>query len=214
MGLFSKIGSFFGGNAAKKASKKAEAAQLEYLNKALSEQQRQFDVTRSDYGPLLQLLAPSVKGLGDLTGINGTDAWTAALENVQNSPTLARIIENGEDSILANASATGGLRGGDIQRGLADFRGDAFIDELNAQMSRFAGLAGLGSGATDSISKFGAARANNMSDLFAQQGAARAGGILSRGGINAQMWNNAGAGIDSLAAAFMPGGGGLKSLFG
>lgn len=214
MGLFSAIGSFFGGKSAKKASKNAEAAQLAYLEKALGEQQRQFDITRQDYAPLTALLGPSVKGLSDLIGVNGNEAWEAALGRVQDSPTLARIIQNGEDSILANASATGGLRGGDIQRGLADFRGDAFIDELSAEMSRYAGLVGLGSGATDSISAFGANKANNVSNLFGQQGQVRAGGILTRGGINNQMWNNAGSGLDSLVSAFMPGGGGLKSLFG
>lgn len=214
MGLFSAIGGLFGGGKAKKASRNAEAAQLEYLNKALAEQQRQFDVTRADYAPLTALLAPSVKGLSDLIGVNGTDAWEAALARVQDSPTLARIIKNGEDSILANASATGGLRGGDTNRSLADFRGDAFVDEFNAEMARYAGLVGLGSGATDSVSAFGAQKANNVSNIYGQQGQVRAGGILTRGGINNQMWQNAGSGLDSLVAAFMPGGGGLKSLFG
>lgn len=213
MGLFSAIGGLFGGGKAKKASRNAEAAQLEYLTKALTEQQRQFDITRADYAPLTALLGPSVKGLGDLIGVNGNDAWEAALTRVQDSPTLARIIEEGTDGILANASATGGLRGGNVQRGLADFRGDAFINELAAEQARLAGLVGLGSGATDAVSSFGARKADNISNIFGQQGQVRAGGILTRGGINNQMWQNAGSGLDSLVAAFMPGGGGLKGLF-
>ena len=215
MGLFSAIGSFFGGKSAKKASKNAEREQLAYLEKALGEQTRQFDITQANYAPLTNLLAPSVKGLSDLVGVNGNEAWEAALARVQDSPILAGTIRNGEDAILANASATGGLRGGDIERGLADFRGDAYLEELQAEMARYAGLVGLGSGATDSVSAFGAQKANNVSNLFGQQGQVRAGGILTRGGINNQMWNNAGSFADSLASSFMPGGGGpLKALFG
>lgn len=199
MGLFSFVGSLIGGGKAKKASKKAEAAQLEYLNKALSEQQRQFDLTRSDYAPYLATGLSGLGDLGDLIGVNGTDAQQAGLVSIENSPALAAIIRNGEDAILQNASATGGLRGGNIQRGLADFRSDAFVDQLNQQISRLAGLAGLGQGATDSVSAFGQQKANNVSNLFGQMGDVRAGGLLTRGGINNQLWNNAGSFLDSVA---------------
>lgn len=212
MGLFSFVGSLIGGGKAKKASKNAEAAQLEYLNKAIAEQQRQFDVTRADYQPYLQSGLGGLSGLSDLIGINGADAQSAGLVNVQNSPMLASVIRNGEEALLANASATGGLRGGNTQRGLADFRSDAFADQLNQQIARLAGLAGLGQGATDSVSAFGANASNNISNTLGQQGQVRAGGILTRGGINQQMWNNAGAFGDSILSAFMPGAGG-KGLF-
>lgn len=196
MGLFSFVSGLIGGNKAKKASKNAEAAQLEYLNKAIAEQQRQFDVTRADYAPYLQSGLGGLSGLSDLIGINGADAQTAGLVNVQNSPMLASVIRNGEEALLANASATGGLRGGNTQRGLADFRSDVFADQLNQQIARLAGLAGLGQGATDSVSAFGANASNNISNTLGQQGQVRAGGILTRGGINQQLWNNAGSFLD------------------
>lgn len=213
MGLFSLIGSVIGGGKAKKASKNAEAAQLEYLNKAIAEQQRQFDVTRADYQPYLSSGLSGLSDLSDLIGINGADAQSAGLVNVQNSPMLASVIRNGEEALLANASATGGLRGGNVQRGLADFRSDAFVDQLNQQIARLVRLAGLGQGATDSVSAFGANASNNIANTYGQQGQVRAGGILTRGGINQQLWNNAGAFGDSLVSALMPGGGGIKGLF-
>ncbi len=209
MGLFSFLGSIVGGGKAKKASRKAEAAQLEYLNKALAEQQRQFDVTRADYEPARSLLAPSVGGLADLVGVNGVEAQQAGMEGVQNSPLLASIIRNGEEAVLQNASATGGIRGGDVQRSLAYFRGDAFANELQAQMQRLAGLTGIGMGATDSVSAFGAANANNLANLYSQQGQVRAGGLLTRGGINSQMWNNLGSFADQAVSAAAGGAGGF-----
>lgn len=213
MGLFSIVGSLLGGNSAKKASKKAEAAQLEYLNKAIDEQRRQFDVTRADYQPYLTTGLSGLSQLGDLIGVNGADAQAAGLVSIENSPELAAIIRHGTEGVLQNASATGGLRGGNTETGLANFRADAFANQLQTQISRLAGLAGLGQGATDSVSSFGANKANNVANLFGQQGQVRAGGLLTRGGISSQMWNNAGAGLDSIVRAFIPGGGGFKGLF-
>lgn len=196
MGLFSFVGSLFGGGSAKKASRKAEAIQTEYLNKAIAEQRRQFDVTRADYAPYLKTGLAGLGDLGDLIGVNGADAQSAGLVNIQNSPELAAIIRNGEEAVLQNASATGGLRGGNTQTGLANFRADAFANQLQTQIARLAGLAGLGQGATDSVSAFGANASSNVSDLLGTIGAARGTQILARGGINSQLWNNAGAFLD------------------
>lgn len=205
-----------GGGSAKKASRKAEQAQIEYLGKALSEQTRQFDLTRADYAPYLQTGLGGLSALSDLIGINGADAQSAGLVNVQNSPMLASVIRNGEEAILANASATGGLRGGNLQRGLADFRSDAFADQLNQQIARLAGLAGLGQGATDSVSRFGANSADNISNIYQGMGLARAGGLLQRGGINANLWSKGGSFLDNSASNLASGGvsGFLKGLFG
>lgn len=202
-----------GGGKAKKASKKAEAAQLEYLNKAIAEQQRQFDVTRADYQPYLNTGLSGLAGLGDLVGVNGADAQSAGLLNIENSPALAAIIRQGTEGVLQNASATGGVRGGNTINALADFRGNAFADQLNQQISRLAGLAGLGQGATDSVSAFGANTSNNVANLFGQQGQVRAGGLLTRGGINSQLWNNAGSFLDSTAKSLIPSGSAFAKLF-
>ena len=201
MGLFSGIASIFGGGAAKKASRKAEAAQVEYLGKAIAEQQRQFDVTRADYQPYLTAGLGGLGDLADLIGINGADAQSAGLVNIQNSPELAALIRNGEEAVLQNASATGGLRGGNIQTSLANFRADTFANQLQTQIARLAGLAGLGQGATDSVSSFGANSSNNISDLLATTGAAKAGQILTRGGINSSIWGNIGSSLDSFGKA-------------
>lgn len=212
MGLFSVLGNLIGGSKAKKASRRAEAAQIEAAEKGIAEQRRQFDVTRADFAPYMQSGIGGLSGLSDLIGINGADAQSAGLVNIQNSPALASIIRNGEEAILANGSATGGLRGGNMQRGLADFRADAFSDQLTQQIARLAGLAGLGQGATDSVSAFGANASNNVTDLLGQQGQARANGLLARGGINASLWNNVGAFGDSIVSSFMGGGSGGLSL--
>jgi hypothetical protein len=209
LGLFSFVSGIIGAGKQKKASRRAEAAQLEYLNKALGQQQQQYDLTRADYAPAQGLLAPSLTQLGDLVGVNGVDAQRLGMEGVQNSPLLASIMKNSEEAILQNASATGGVRGGNVQSSLYDNAGMQFNNELQAQMGRLAGLAGIGMGATDSVANFGQQRANNMGNLYGQQGQVRAGGLLTRGGITAGMWNNAGAFADQVAAAAAGGAGGF-----
>lgn len=215
MGLFSLIGSIIGGNKAKKASKNAQAAQVDALNRSIAEQQRQFDLTRSDYAPYLATGLSGLSGLGDLIGVNGDAAQSAGLINIQNSPALASIIRNGEEAILQNGAATGGLRGGNMQSSLANFRGDAFADQLQQQIARLAGLAGLGQGSTDAVSSFGANKANNVSDFLNQIGGANASNILARGGINASLWSKGGSFLDSSAKNIASGGFSsfLKGLF-
>lgn len=208
MGLFKFVGGLIGASKQKKASRQAEAAQLEYLNKALGEQTRQYDQTRADYAPARELLDPSLTQLGDLVGINGVDAQRLGMQGIQNSPLLASMMKNSEEAILQNASATGGVRGGNVQSSLYDNAGMQFNNELQAQMGRLAGLAGIGLGATDSVANFGQQRANNVSNLYGQQGQVRAGGLLTRGGITAGMWNNAGAFADSVASAAIGAGAG------
>jgi hypothetical protein len=205
MGLFSLVGSIFGGNAAKKASRRAEQAQIAAMDRAIGEQRRQFDVTRADYEPARALLAPSIESLSGLIGLSGPEAQQLALNGIQASPELMQIIRNGEDALLANASATGGLRGGNTQDALARFRGDAFANQIGTQLQRLGGLAGLGMGATDSVSAFGANASNNISQQMVGQGAARAQGLLTRGGINSQMWNNVGGFLDQAFSAAVPG---------
>lgn len=204
MGLFSFVGNLIGAGKQKKASRKAQASLEAALNRGIDEQTRQFDLTRADYEPARNLLAPSVTGLADLIGVNGGDAQSTGLDAIRNSPLLAQLMKSSEEAILQNASATGGLRGGDVQGALYDNAGAQFNQQLEAQLARLAGLTGIGMGATDSVSAFGANKANNITDLLGKIGGAQASGLLQRGGITAQMFNNAGSFLDKAASSFMP----------
>lgn len=208
MGIFSFAAKLIGGGKAKKASRKADAAMIEYLDKAIGETQRQFDVIRADYAPYRTAGLGGLTGLADLVGVNGSEAQRAGLVNIESSPALAAVIRQGEDAVLQNASATGGLRGGNIQRSLADFRADAFVDQLNQQIARLAGLAGIGQGSTNAVSQFGAQKAATVADLLNLQGQTKKQGILTRGGINASLWNNAGSFLDSIASTIAGAAGG------
>jgi len=216
MGLFGDIlgfaGGLIGGGKAKKASRKAEAAQLEYNRQAMEEQRRQFDLTRSDYAPALSLLAPSVDRLRNLTGLNGDEAFQSGLDDIRAGPLYQNLYRSGEEALLQNASATGGIRGGNMQTGLANFGADTLQQALMQQLSQFGNLAGMGMGATDSASAFGANSTNNIANLLTNQGQIRAGGLLTRGGINNQLWQNAGNLAGGIADSAAGGGNPLSFL--
>ncbi|MDP4360547.1 hypothetical protein QR510_28385, partial [Escherichia coli] len=90
--------------------------------------------------------------------------------------------------VLQNASATGGLRGGDTQRGLADFGADTMARVYDDLYAKLFGVAGLGLGAQGTVAGAGAGRADAVTGLIGNIGSAKATGALTRGGINAQMW--------------------------
>lgn len=215
IGLFSFIGGLFGAGAQKKASRGAEAALIASLDKGIAQQQSQYDQNRADFMPYLQAGTDALGGIRGLTGLNGNDALQSAITGLQNSPLYGSYVRNGEEALLQNAAATGGLRGGNLQRGLADFRYDALAQTIQQQLGNLGNVAGMGLGATGQNAGLGTQISGNITNLLGQQGQARADGLLTRGGITAGMWNNAGNFLDSavmsaLGAGAGPGGAGFN----
>ncbi len=199
MGLFSVIGGFLGGKKQAKASKKATAAMVDAYNKGIERQDAQFAQTRADFEPWRLEGQQGLEGLADLVGTNGGDAQGSAIDALKASPFYQRLFDTGEEAVLANASATGGLRGGNTTTSLADFGADTLMKTIERQLASLGGLAGMGMGATESVANFGQNNANAVTGLLGNIGGAKASDYLTRGGIAAQNWNNAGAYLDESA---------------
>jgi hypothetical protein len=107
--------SVIGGVVQSNAARSAAGAQTEAAEAGIAEQRRQFDLIQGLLKPyvgagesaLLQQMA-----LGGMSGPEEQQAAIAAIEGGQEFETLTR---SGEEAILQNASATGGLRGGNVQ---------------------------------------------------------------------------------------------------
>lgn len=197
--MFSFIGGLLGGNAQGKAADKAAQLQYDATKLGISESARQFDATRADFAPYQALGTAAAPHLGNLTGTNGVDAQMAEVLGIKQSPVYTQTVQNGEDAILANASATGGLRGGNVEDGLARFRGDALSSAIAAQLANYSGQVGIGSGASDAVGNFGANAVAQQNALRNQGAQAQAGAVLTKGGIAAKNWQNAGSLADSIA---------------
>lgn len=115
-----------------------------------------------------------------LAGLDGAEAQAAAFAMIQNSPGFQAAVQQQEQAILANGSATGGLRGGNMQDALAGNRSDLFAQFIQQQLSQFGGLAGQGQQAAAQQGAFGLNAAGLSADILGQRGAIQAGGILGQ----------------------------------
>jgi hypothetical protein len=207
----SAVGGLFGGKGAKKAAKKAALAQQQAAQAAIDQQNMQFQQTRTDNLPFLQAGQQAVGAESNLLGLNGTDAQGTAIQGLKSSPLFQSLYNTGEDALLANASATGGLRGGNTQRGLADFGSDTLARVIQQQLANLGGLRGGGQATGTAIGQLSGNNAAQISALLNQQGSAKAGGILTNAAINAQNTNNL---FSSLGSFLGQGGGsGIGSIF-
>lgn len=157
--------------------------------------------------PYLTAGTGALGGVSDLTGLNGNEKQGTAIDALKASPFYQSLYNNGQEAVLQNASATGGIRGGNTITGLADFGRNTLAQTIQQQLSNLGGIASMGEGATDQIAGYGANASNNVSGYLNGQGGIRASGLMYRAGINAQNWNNAGAFADQAASAFLPGAG-------
>ena len=177
------------------AARRGAAAQTASAQAGIDEQRRQFEAVR-------ELLAPFVTGgttaFGQqmaLTGAAGADAQRAALQAIEQGPEFAALAQQGESAILQSAAATGGLRGGNVQGALAQFRPQILSGLIEQQYSRLGGLASAGQNAAAGVGTAGMQTGQNISSLLAQQGAARAGSALASGQAFGDLLGSAGMAI-------------------
>lgn len=196
LGLFSTIGSIFGGGAQKRAAERAGKYQIQAAQMGIDELRRQYDQSRADFKPYQDAGVGAINGINGLLGLGGADQQAAAIEALRASPFYRSLFSAGNEAILQNAAATGGIRGGNTQGALADFGRDTLAQTIQQQIGNLSGVASLGAGATGNVAGLGANMAQGVAGLFGQQGAARAGTALTKGAINAGMWNNVGNFLD------------------
>ena len=188
------IGSVVGGiTGAKQAGKAAEAAaatQAAAAQAGIDEQKRQFD-------KLVELMSPYVTaGTGAmaeqqaLIGLKGQEAQAAAVAQQEQSPIFQALTQQGENAILQNASATGGLRGGNVQVALSQFRPQVLNSLIEQQYNRLGGFTRTGQAAAAGQAEQGMASADSISNLLANQGAATAGGQIAKGNVVRQSFGD------------------------
>lgn len=174
----------YGTYAQGKAAQDAAAAQQAAAQQGIGEQRRQFDLVQSLLAPYAQAGTKAIGAQGDLAGLNGADAQRAAIAALESSPQMAALTKQGETAILQNASATGGLRGGNVQGALATFRPQMLSALIDQQYGRLGWLTSIGQNAAAGTGNAGMLTGNAISNLLTQQGAAQAGGALAQGATN------------------------------
>lgn len=173
--------SAYSANQQAKAARNASDAQSAAALAGIDEQARQFDAIKELLKPYVDTGTNALQKQGDLIGLNGNDSQANAISALMSSPQFTSAIQSGENAILQNASATGGLRGGNTQAALAQFRPALLSSLINDQYARLGGLASIGQNAATFQGNAGLQTGGNVASLLQQQGAAVAGGELASG---------------------------------
>lgn len=164
------IGSRGASSAADTAAQSAQAG--------IDEQRRQYDLSRQDLAPWRRA------GVGALRTLSADFG-----DSFQTSPGYEFVRNEGLRN-LGNQLSTGwggGVYGGNALSGAARYTTGLASQEYGNWWNRGAGLADIGQSATNTGVQAGQQSANNISNLYGQQGDARGSGIAA----GANIWGNA-----------------------
>ena len=159
------------------AAREAAETQSGAAGLASREERRQFDITQEQFAPFREAGVSALEQQQALLGLSGVEAQQAAMGAFQESPGQAFLRERGEQAVTRQASAIGGLGGGQVRSELQR-QGIGFAQQdLQNQLARLGSIAGQGQAATSNVAQLGGQSASNISGLLTQSGPAQAAGI-------------------------------------
>jgi len=171
------------GGAVLKGKSASKAGQLQY-DAAMAG----VDETRQAREEMRQLLQPYVAAGGSALeaqmgalGLYGPQKQQEYFTEQEQNPIFQGLARQQEEAILQNASATGGLRGGNVQGALAQFRPALLNQFLEQQYGRLGSLTQLGQQSAAGVGVAGMSASEGISKLLGEGGAAKAGSTLAKG---------------------------------
>ena len=195
------VGGITGAKQAGEAAERAGQTQAAAAQAGIEEQRRQFDKLVEIMSPYVTAGSGALEAQQALAGLGGQEAQQAAISGIEQSPIFQALSRQGEEALLQSASATGGLRGGNVQAALAQFRPQMLQQMIEQRYSQLGGLSSLGQASAAGQAAQGMQSASNIANLLANQGQAIAGGQTAAGGIARQTFGDI-LGIAKTVAAF------------
>lgn len=191
MGFVSNfLGKLTGAQDQADAIQQGAATQSASVDKGIAAQQAALDQFTKALAPFVNAGTGALTGQQNLLGLNGGDAQQTAISGLQSSPAYQALSQSGQDAILANASATGGLRGGNVQGALAQFQPQLLAQLIQQQYGNLGNLSTMGANAAAGVGNAGMQTGSNVANLLQQQGAAIAGGQIAQGSVGANGFGN------------------------
>lgn len=175
------IGDITGSNNQAEAAGQAAQLQSDAAMAGIAATDRRFDSLQALLKPFVDVGTGALTGQQNLLGLNGGSAQQTAIDGIRNSPAFTSALQQGENSLLQNASATGGLRGGNIQQALSQFSPQLLNQLIQQQYGNLGGLSSMGQSAAAGVGNAGMQAGANTANLLQQQGAALAGGQIAQG---------------------------------
>jgi len=181
-----------------KSASKAGRLQYDAAMAGVDETRAARDEMRSLLQPYTEAGGPALQAQMAALGLAGPEAQQAYVTQQEQSPFFQSLAQQGESAILQNASATGGLRGGNVQGALAQFRPQLLNQFLDQQYGRLGGMTQLGQRSAAGVGAAGMDAAGDISTLLGTGGAAKAGASLAKG----QMYGDILGSVGGVAKGF------------
>ena len=164
-----------------KAASKAGQLQYDASMAGVAETRQAREEMRGLLQPYVSAGGPALEAQMAALGLSGAEAQQAYVTQQEQSPFFQSLARQQEEALLQNASATGGLRGGNVQGALAQFRPQLLNQFLEQQYGRLGGMTQLGQRSAAGVGAAGLDAAGDISTLLGEGGAARAGSALAKG---------------------------------
>ena len=139
------------------------AAQKENAQKAIDQQNLMFGKVQYNMQPYMDSGVVSEDMQRSLLGMNGNAAQQYAITQIKNSSQFDALNRQGQDALLQNSAATGGLRGGNTQAALAQFSPNLLQSLINDQYAKLSGMTSVGENAAAFTGNAGMSSANSIS---------------------------------------------------
>jgi hypothetical protein len=123
-----------------KATSKAGKLQYDASMAGVDETRAAREEMRTLLQPYVAAGGPALQAQMSALGLAGPEAQQEYVTQQEQSPIFQALAGQGEEAILQNASATGGLRGGNVQGALAQFRPALLNQFLEQQYGRLGGM--------------------------------------------------------------------------
>jgi hypothetical protein len=163
------------------SASKAGKIQARAADAGAAEQRAAREEMRRLLQPYVAAGGPALEAQMGALGLAGPEAQQAYVAQQEQSPAFQALARQQEEAILQNASATGGLRGGNVQGALAQFRPALLNQFLTQQYDRLGGMTALGQQSAAGVGTAGMQSATSIAGLLGEAGAARAGSALGVG---------------------------------
>lgn len=186
MGGASIIGGIMSSNAANKASQ----VQSQSADKALLQQNKQFEETRSDLSPYRAAGGSALTSLADLYGYGskGPAFSTEALKGFTDSAFYKFPLQEGLRAVDAGAASKGMLNSEATRLAENNYAQDYASTKLGGYIQSLLGMTQIGQSAATATGQFGASNAAANTSLITGKGEAQAAGILGQqAGVNSAL---------------------------
>jgi hypothetical protein len=184
------VGGYLASESQKEAAGTAAEAQTEASQAAIAEQRTQFQALQENLAPYMEGGPTALTQQQALIGLGGPEAQQQAISAIEASPQFGAMVQQGEEAILQNAAATGGLRGGNTQAALAQFRPQVLSNLIESQYSKLGEVARLGQASAAGVGAAGTQAAGNIGAFQQQAGLAQGQAALAGGQAQAQLYGD------------------------